>query len=572
MERVWERFRKHRRFSALVLVLATFVSAVLVVALIKFVFYTGKASRAAHKASTPKSGDATESTRDDDLYALAERAGSGDALAFAQSPQIVRTPDLVRQILHAEISQTRTIDFDGDGKLDFIALLNDPNPREGIVGTEVWIRSDGRVVRRLPRYGLGAFDYVWFINLDDDPVPEIISAFGYEDGIEYAIEKENLQKNERPTALFYFEPVLTDPTIPGRHFWPSPLDIKDIQARPRGNHFEMLCSLTPLAKSDLDGEESPKRQKYLPVIFFTGKTAQPQGIVEKVGKKEWCDLEMLSVKVKEAETSQATGQAGSEPALQSSAAANEQGDIAFAFANRTGTHLLTVAIEGKGSATAQKPGHPNRALCTGSRLLEVAFEEHQKRGPKDTGRQNSYNFEQSEGDRYRITNGKVQDDEVCLLTGSDFLAGRSLRPMRRWEGQKPDDCAPEVNASLSAATRRTITRCSILADLGKTQFVAAEFQPRGKNLLAALALVGEGKLRLHLEKAECDGSSAWRVDDGCEFDPAYVVPLFAWNEPDGEIELGIEWAGPESGALILYRSTGEKLELAATASRYWAPL
>lgn len=248
--------------------------------------------------------------------------------------------------------------------------------------------------------------------------------------------------------------------------------------------------------------------------------------------------------------------------------AKEQSQIVFAFANRAGTHLLTVRMETRGSASAHNPELLNRALCAGNRLLEVAFEEHQASGPHNTGRQTSHNFEQMEGDRYRITNGKVRDDEVCLLADSPFFSSRQLLPMQR---ERPYACPAEVNALLSATGKRSVKRCLVLADLDRTQFVAAEFEPMGKDLLAALALVGEGKLSLHPDKAECDGSSAWRVDDGCEFDPAHLVPLFALKRQDAEIELAFEWPAPEAGALILYRSSGDRLEEVAVASRYWAP-
>lgn len=91
-------------------------------------------------------------------------------------------------------------------------------------------------------------------------------------------------------------------------------------------------------------------------------------------------------------------------------------------------------------------------------------------------------------------------------------------------------------------------------------------------MLAALALVDEKKLRLHLERAQCEDSSAWRVDDGCEFSPEHLTLLFAWKEPDGEMELGVAWAAPEGEDLILLRSSGDNLEQVAFAYRYWSPL
>lgn len=143
--------------------------------------------------------------------------------------------------------------------------------------------------------------------------------------------------------------------------------------------------------------------------------------------------------------------------LASSAPAKAQADIVFAFANQAGTHLLTVPMEEGGSASAGA-SHLNKALCGGNRLLEVAFEQHQTRGPKDTGRQISHNFEQSEGDRYRIANGKVQDDEVCLLVDEGFFVNQQLLHLAR----QPGDCSDNASDLLSATVKRTVTRCAVL--------------------------------------------------------------------------------------------------------------
>jgi hypothetical protein len=251
--------------------------------------------------------------------------------------------------------------------------------------------------------------------------------------------------------------------------------------------------------------------------------------------------------------------------------------VIFAFANQAGTHLLALNVDNQGHVIPYVPAGLTKAVCAGNRLLDVAFEQHQKSGTQNTGRQTSANFNQLEGDRFRVS-GKVRDDEVCLLLETSLAESLNLLPLKRSAGEeaidaKLPDCSTKLRAKLQQKYQREITRCSLLATIADTQFAAAEFKPNGKGLLAAAVLAGNEITYSRAEPAECqDGYSGWRVDDECKFDPGSLVPLFAWKRSDGAIEIGVEWRGAEGGNLILLRGSGSELQRTANSYRYWAPL
>lgn len=247
--------------------------------------------------------------------------------------------------------------------------------------------------------------------------------------------------------------------------------------------------------------------------------------------------------------------------------------VAFSIANNSGTHLLSIPMWQDDQIFmpgGYKAEAVRRALCPGNQVLEVLFERRQEAGPNDTGRQVSANFDQMEGDRFRILKGKVDRDSVCVLTTPEFLKAHPTVPVSRFD--ESNSCSEGIRNWLVASEKRELNRCEQLASFGHTILAAAEFQPANKAILAALALVGK-KERVVLEMpAECQEGSGWRVDDGCEFDPRNLTPLHAWRTEDGGLEFVIEWAGPEGGSVILYRWSGGKILERISAYRYWVPI
>lgn len=219
-------------------------------------------------------------------YILADTV---QAQTYLQKPRKVRTPEQIEKLINGKITETQAIDFNGDKKRDYIAVVERKTEDGEIIGTEYWITSDLKVVKETIRFNADIQER-WFINLDNDRVPEIVSAFGYEDGIEYAVYKQDF-KNKKDILLFLFNPVLIDSSRQRKRYWGYPWDWIDIRVRRSGNHYEVLCTFDHEMDGDFAVVEIPEWQKRVPVIFFSGRTTQPQSLVrEKVGLPRWMNV------------------------------------------------------------------------------------------------------------------------------------------------------------------------------------------------------------------------------------------------------------------------------------------
>jgi len=204
-----------------------------------------------------------------------------------KSPKKIKTPIKIKKLVKGKIAETRIVDFDGDKKADYIVFVSDKS--KGELGTKLWIDSNLKTVKREEWINAGA-DFLWFINLDADSIPEIISAFGYEDGIDYSIYKQNFNGGE-DTLLLAFNPIIVDRSRKNKIYWGYPWDISDVLDAPNGKSFELFCSFDHAIESDGgDNSHVPEWQKRVPVIFFAGITTQPEGTFGKVGLRKRLDL------------------------------------------------------------------------------------------------------------------------------------------------------------------------------------------------------------------------------------------------------------------------------------------
>ena len=103
-------------------------------------------------------------------------------------------------------------------------------------------------------------------------------AYGSEQGIDYSFFK--LKSNQYRQLLRVF-PVLRDPSHRNVLFWAYPEDIKDIVIAPSDLRNRLLATYR---HSIIDDGEvaSPKWQKRIPAVLFTGATSQPQMRVKPI--------------------------------------------------------------------------------------------------------------------------------------------------------------------------------------------------------------------------------------------------------------------------------------------------
>lgn len=224
------------------------------------------------------------------LFAFADVA----AQTAMKSPTIIPTPAKIKRLVKGNITEVKTIDFNGDRENDFIVRVRNNNPIDSdVYGTEFWINSAMKIVKRETWYNASA-DFKWFINLDSDATPEIISAFGYEDGIAYSVFKQDF-KSGKDVLLFQFSPVLVDASRERKHFWGYPWDLIDVKAKRKGNYYELLCSFNHNVEGDFTNVKTPKWQRRIPVIFFNGKTTQPDSVIDKdLGTMNWMNAQIVA--------------------------------------------------------------------------------------------------------------------------------------------------------------------------------------------------------------------------------------------------------------------------------------
>jgi len=218
-----------------------------------------------------------------------------------QSPQEIDTPLQIWDTTSEFIIKTETIDFNGDNKLDYIVLFRNPSWHSSSTepfAFEFWYSSSFKVVKKVPKY-IVDYDYRWFINLDKDPEPEIISALGYSDGITYAIYDQN-PKNWAEPLILSFNPILFDLSNRSKeYYWGYAWDIKNIMTRTHRGMIQIRCSFDH--EIYRDGEHYVpdwQQQNRLPVIFFVGKSKKRYTKDYRIGKLQWLSFQEIIEKAK----------------------------------------------------------------------------------------------------------------------------------------------------------------------------------------------------------------------------------------------------------------------------------
>lgn len=185
---------------------------------------------------------------------------------------------------------TETIDFDNDSKKDYICTVYDSKKQANI---EYWITSDYKLL--FQNEFSESMNYKFFINLDNDNLMELFRCSGEEDGIDYAFYDI---KNNKLEPLLYFTPILIDDSKPNNYYYGYAWDISEIVI----SDNKLLSAITINDSIERDGNiQMPKNQRFLPIIFFKGKTTQPEIKYNKTFKKNYYSLEKIrnSVKVKD---------------------------------------------------------------------------------------------------------------------------------------------------------------------------------------------------------------------------------------------------------------------------------
>ena len=103
--------------------------------------------------------------------------------------EVPLTPE-IRALAPGRVERAESIDFTGDGAPDLIlsvALGPEEEVRnKAFAFRELWVDSGGALLRSKLVYRTPIAER-WFANFDDDPELEIVTVFGYEDGVDFAL-------------------------------------------------------------------------------------------------------------------------------------------------------------------------------------------------------------------------------------------------------------------------------------------------------------------------------------------------------------------------------------------------
>lgn len=127
---------------------------------------------------------------------------------------------------------------------------------------------------------------------------------------------------------------------------------------------------------------------------------------------------------------------------------------------------------------------------------------------------------------------------------------------------------------LPATQERPVRSCWAIARIeGVGRLLGTEFEPRGRERLAALVLETPDQLVFDEYPAKDDPSEVWRAGDGGVFAPDGFELLFVLHDSDSkELDLGVLWLAEEGSSLTVLRVPGSRFVAIKHGFRYQAPM
>jgi len=236
--------------------------------------------------------------------------------------------------------------------------------------------------------------------------------------------------------------------------------------------------------------------------------------------------------------------------------------LTFAYADSTGTRLL-------GFDQAHPKQYTQAITAPGSSNL-IQYVKHQKLSEKSNGRNNMYNFDNDEGEIYKVAKGKVPQDEAVVLATKDAFKGHTFLAYRPVPIKGFDK--KTVQAIEKAKNRKVRKHWKIGEVPSEVQVGVIEFERlKGKKPLASFVLVTKNGVLFDDYEGNEGDNSVWRVDDGGEMDPSLFRVIFLTRSASG-YSVGFEWYGYESNGLYVLQQNGKSLRHVEHSSRYISPL
>lgn len=206
---------------------------------------------------------------------------------FIAVDTLINIPSEITKKLKGQINSVVTIDFTGDGTDDYLVTM-DSEDEHDYEFFEYWITSEFELFKKKKKFNEGIYHY-HFINLDKDSQPEIFSAVGFEDGIDYGFFDLDMKTSEEE-LIFYFNPVILESEI---YYWGYPWDIQNLITK--NIDGEVLKKASINHNIIRDGNITlPEDQPHFPVIFFSGHSTQSFKVTEII-TTTWMTIEELKM-------------------------------------------------------------------------------------------------------------------------------------------------------------------------------------------------------------------------------------------------------------------------------------
>jgi hypothetical protein len=229
------------------------------------------------------------------LFAVFSISVSVKSQTILKSPTEIDIPNQIVNIQNDSILKAFTIDFNGDNKLDYIITVQPSKDYESLY-QEYWYTSDYRFYRKVNQFD-GDFDLKYFVNLDNDSIPEIVRATGFSDGIDYFVTKQDtLKKNEE--ILFYFLPIIKK-EMENRmgYYWGYPKSLRSIFINTISKKKLLLCSINHIIVRD--GEiYYPENQRIFPILMFDGNPQSNYSYEAQIENSQWLTIDEIIKSIK----------------------------------------------------------------------------------------------------------------------------------------------------------------------------------------------------------------------------------------------------------------------------------
>lgn len=236
--------------------------------------------------------------------------------------------------------------------------------------------------------------------------------------------------------------------------------------------------------------------------------------------------------------------------------------FAFAYSDLSGTRLLS-----------DNSDHPKRfiqAISTPGIQTAITYVKHQKQSEKSNGRQTAWNFDNDEGELYKVAKGKLTENETVILTTKDAFQGHTFL---KYKALTKGGFTKTTLRSVESIKKRKIKKQGLIGEVSKEiQIGLVEFQ-RGKGQLplASIVLSTPKGLVFHDMVGNDDPNSTWRVEDGGEIKPEWFNVLFVTKSKSG-YSLAIENWGSEGTYTMILQQKDRTFRLVAGGARYTYPV